>query len=68
MLSATTSSHGRVRWDQVKNPSANARDARGPVWEDSLEQETATHPAFVPGKSHGQEASQATGLGIQSHD
>ena len=43
----------------VKNPPANAEDVRDTgsrslVWEDSLEEEMATTPVYLPEKSHGQ--------------
>ena len=42
----------------VKNVLVNAGDARDvdsiPGWEDSLEQEMATTPVFLPGKFHAQ--------------
>ena len=41
----------------VKNPSANAGDARDQRsslrWEDPLEKEMQPTPVFLPGKSHG---------------
>ena len=38
----------------VKNPPVNPGDSGSiPGREDALEKEMATHPVFLPGKSHG---------------
>ena len=39
----------------VKNPPAKQEtQVQSLGWEDPLEEEIATHPVFLPGKSHGQ--------------
>ena len=42
-----------AQWQRIHLPMQETR-VRSLGWEDPLEKETATHSAFLPGKSHGQ--------------